>query len=272
MKAIIEIRARDVKYTAGIFQHLFVIHTDSKGERTVLRGGPGLGGEMLGDLKIIKMPYKIFNGKPPVDWITKIVPSIIIAQGSDAEIDLLVDKMWARGQEINKGGYDYKLPIGHVQNSNAAVAEMVKASGLELKLPRNKDGNFVNVPGVENYIHHTDTDQFLQENACDFMGSNCEAYREKFKQGIDKAFKDLSSSITQSKPDNVKGLQGFFRDTEETGVLKKDLTNKQRFEELAKHTQDPDLAGTYQMLANQFDMVDQFFQNMPGKQHEDIND
>lgn len=250
-ESTIEVAVRDVDNTLGFFQHIFIIHTDSKGEKTVLRGGPGVGGFLLGDLKVEKALYEVVNSKKPVDW-QENPQRIVIAKGTDAKTSALVDKMWARGQEINKGGYDYKLPIGHVQNSNTAVAEMVRASGLELKLPRNKDGSFVNVPGVETYIYHTDTDQFLQENACDFMGGNCEKYREKvkekFKQAIDKVFEDLSSSATQPKPDNIKGLQGFFRDTEETGVLQKDISNKQKFEELAKRTQDPDLAGTYKSV------------------------
>jgi len=40
IQAKIEIRVRNVDYTMGRYQHLFIIHTESQGIPTLLRGGP----------------------------------------------------------------------------------------------------------------------------------------------------------------------------------------------------------------------------------------
>lgn len=34
-----------------------------------------------------------------------------ITAGTDAEMQVSVDKMWSRAQEINTGNYDYNFPI-----------------------------------------------------------------------------------------------------------------------------------------------------------------
>ena len=131
-QAQIEIRTRDVKNVPLDVQHLFIIHTDSNGKETVLRGGPD-----TNMLKITQDPYTIAH----VDWVEN-APSVVIATGTDAKMQALVDKIWSRAQEINAGNYDYKLPIPgcsptlcHVQNSNTVVNEMVKAAGVKLELP-----------------------------------------------------------------------------------------------------------------------------------------
>jgi hypothetical protein len=41
-QARIEIRSRDVEIAGSLFgfQHLFIMHTDSNGQETIIRGGP----------------------------------------------------------------------------------------------------------------------------------------------------------------------------------------------------------------------------------------
>lgn len=192
--AKIEVWTRDVKVPfeipiLGKGQHLFIIHTNSGGDRTILRGGPQNDNMLLDNIKIIQSPYtKFIDGKQVYDWFPD-APRIIIAEGTDEEMQALVDKMWTKAQEINQGNYDYKLPtfgmpdkvlsmllnsnslylsdienehlnqnrakpeeyfsFSHVQNSNTAVKLMVEAAGLQLKLPKHHDGTEIWVPGIE---------------------------------------------------------------------------------------------------------------------------
>lgn len=70
------------------------------------------------------------------------LPYYLLAIGTDAEMQVLVDKMWAKGQEINNTKFDYEIPIWftkitlcHAQNSNIVVKVLVEAAGLSFKLP-----------------------------------------------------------------------------------------------------------------------------------------
>ncbi len=148
MEAKIEVFARDVSNTKGLFHHLFIVHTDTKGVKTVLEGGPGRGGMLFGNMKITKEN----KGN---DFQIKS-PGIVIATGTDTQINNLIDKMWHKAEEINNGKYDYKLPgVGHIQNSNSAVSEMIKAADLTLNFPKEIGGKCVNIPGVNSQFKDT---------------------------------------------------------------------------------------------------------------------
>lgn len=168
MQAKIEIRSRDVKGVPNVpvkgkVQHLYIIHTDTFGRETVLRGGPESDNMVVGDLFVSQSEYTKSN----IDWAEN-TPSQVIAVGTDAEMQAYVDKMWARGQEINNGRYDYKFPtplcaasICHVQNSNTAVKEMVEAAGLELRLLVVND-KLAWVPGIDGTISQTTMDALIK--------------------------------------------------------------------------------------------------------------
>jgi hypothetical protein len=62
-QAQIEIRSRDVKVAGPLFgsQHLFIIHTDSNGQETIIRGGHETDtpfAMFTDDLKIVTSKYK----------------------------------------------------------------------------------------------------------------------------------------------------------------------------------------------------------------------
>ncbi|WP_039455438.1 hypothetical protein [Candidatus Jidaibacter acanthamoebae] len=163
-QASIEIHTKDVSGVPyipfkGDAQHLFIVYIDSTGKKTALRGGPETNNPInafIGDIKITNDNYN----ENHVDWSPN-APKIEIASGTDAEMQALVDKMWAKAEAINREGFDYKLPlIGHVQNSNAAVKEMIKAAGLEPKLPKHHDGKKIWAPGVDGHFTHTFMDTY----------------------------------------------------------------------------------------------------------------
>ncbi|MEK6734462.1 MAG: hypothetical protein AABY27_05070, partial [Pseudomonadota bacterium] len=170
-ESTIEIRSRDIESPAqipGDPQHLFIIHTASNGERFIIRGGPeidGLKSMMVDNLNIIKAPYlKEFERLFPNDY-KDYAPSILIAKGSDIDMQSYIDKMWNIAEKINAANFDYKLPIPgctpdlcHVQNSNTIVKILVEKAGLEFKLPE-VNGVKVWAPGVDGSLKHTDFDR-----------------------------------------------------------------------------------------------------------------
>lgn len=116
-EAKIEVFAKDVSYTFGIAQHLYVLHTNSKGIQITYRGGPKHDQMHKDDLQITKIPFDQYHIDYPKTKDT-IHPSAILARGSDEEIQKYVDKLWAKAEAINQEGFDYKLPtFGHVQKA-----------------------------------------------------------------------------------------------------------------------------------------------------------
>ena len=171
--ATIEIQARPIKgLEATGAHHLFIIYKDSQGQKTILRGGPERDGLMpmgIDDIRIIRAPYvKEYEHLFPNDLIEK-APSVVIAKGTDAETKIYIDKMWAKAEEINSQGFDYKLPtpfckadVCHVQNSNTVIRALVEYADLEFKLPQ-IDGKDVWVPGVDGEFKHTSIDDVMHK-------------------------------------------------------------------------------------------------------------
>ena len=135
-KEKIEIRSRNVdiigEFTGA--QHLFIIYTNNKNEKFIIRGGTETNDRtaMLKDnLKIINAPYsEEYKHLFPGDLIENS-PSHVIATGTNSKV--LFDKMWNIAQKVNAANLDYKLPIPycppelcHVQNSNTVKGETNK--------------------------------------------------------------------------------------------------------------------------------------------------
>jgi hypothetical protein len=273
-KAKIEIRARNVKETLGVFQHLFIIHTISDGKETVIRGGPDSGTEFFGDIKVIKMPYeKDALGRKSADWVAGPIPRVVNAEGTDIRINALVERMWVRGQEINQKQYDYKFPtVGHIQNSNTVVADLVKVAGLVLKIPVGLDGKPINVPGVESFFKQTEGDKFLQENACDWMGAtDCQEYREKMK----KKFAETNNILQKNLPNNqgseknspigeqMRAVDQIFTDFSNPEVLDERLNNIERFNILSEKAKSQERDGdseTYRDQAQNLGRINDFIE------------
>ena len=185
-QARIEIRTRDVKGTQiwgvlndyfysdtkGAPQHLFIIHVDSNGKETLIRGGPGKGGVVVGDVEIIKVPYEEIDGRRPIDF-ARNAPRVVIFEGSNVEVQALVDGIWSIAEGINREGYDYKWDK---QNCNTAVKTLVEGVGLALKLPKHHDGSNIYVPGIDAVFEHTEIDQILGR-----AGEFVEWYVKEFK-------------------------------------------------------------------------------------------
>ena len=147
----IEVCARVVKGAScvpfvGDVYHLFIIYTDDKNDKFIIRGGPENGHELYDNILVIKSPYiKQFRHLFSNDFVEN-APSVVIAQGSDSKA--LFDKMWNIAQGINSGHYDYKIPIPycplelcHVQNGNTIVKVLVESVGLQLKIPQTQINN-----------------------------------------------------------------------------------------------------------------------------------
>lgn len=238
-QAKIEVRVKDAGGTAGIFQHLFIIHTNSEGKETLLRGGLGASGVFVGNIRVIKQDYT----EGVIDWV-KNAPRSIIATGTDAEMQSYVDKMWAEGQRINSRHYDYKMPtIGHIQNSNTVVAKIVKAAELELKLPTHTDGSPLNTPGVNSDFKHTETDGFFRENACGFMGGDCREYNKKVKE-------KLTESSRDDNPSSSMTIDQLFKDFEDKRLYDTKLTNIDRFKLLAQKAESQESFDSAEMYKN----------------------
>jgi len=64
--------------------------------------------------------------------------------------------MWDKASEINRSGFDYKLPtMGDEQNSNTVARVIVEAAGLKFELPKYLNGKPVIAPSYESEIKHT---------------------------------------------------------------------------------------------------------------------
>jgi hypothetical protein len=246
----IEIRARDVKGvpyipSVGDAQHLFIIYSNDKNEKFIIRGGPENGHELYDDLHIVNSPYtEQFEHLFPDDFVENS-PSVVIATGADAKV--LFDKMWNKAQEINAGKFDYKLPIPgcpaslcHVQNSNTIVKVLVESAGLKFELPM-INGEEVWAPGIDGDIDSTMIDDFITNT----------------NEGIKKqqeVIADLFSSFDKPEINNPK------------------LTNADRFRILAKQEEESGeikFAPNFNALANQLDMALKFLGNMKFNNNDD---
>lgn len=277
-QAKIELRSRNVKGTLGIFQHLFIIHINSQDQKTILRGGPSSGNEFLGNIEVIKARYEIDDkGRKPIDWDVNALRSELV-EGPELEIQNLVDVMWERAQVINEQRYDYKFPIGkYSQNSNTVVKELLIAADLEMKLPLDEEGNEIIVPGIHADLAHTEFDDFMLENICDFMGGDCRKYRKEVEELFEKRkVQDSYDTFSEGNNQWTHGFQGLqeqsnmiqrmFDVWDETHVLEDDITNRERFVRLTQYESvrgNREMAEIYKNMANAQGDVERFFDSFP---------
>ena len=130
------------------------------GALSVISGGPEdsikIGRMIWDDIKIRMQRY----GSSDEKKYRKYFKSIKLFEGSDKEVEGYVDKMWGKAAEINRLGFDYKLPIiGDEQNSNTVARIIVEAAGLKFDLPKYPNGKPVIAPSYESEIKHTKVDE-----------------------------------------------------------------------------------------------------------------
>lgn len=180
-KAKIELISRYVKHTKELYDHLFILFTFSNGVKQVIRGGA------FND----KIGYEFIfihsqNYRDSIDnCINKnynCTPPKLLFEGSEKEVKLLHNTLLLNAEVINKGYYDYKLPdlrceaqklagdaiynaakeafksICHLQNSNTAIAQILKMSNIQFTLPI-RNGIPVNAIGYDQDLKHSAIDK-----------------------------------------------------------------------------------------------------------------
>ena len=179
--AKIELLSKPVDYTQEKYDHLFILFTFSNGAKQVIRGGPFNA----------KMHYEFIfihsqNYKDSPDNCTKkgyhcSTPQLLF-EGSDKEIKLLHNTLLQNAETINRSYYDYKLPdfrceaqklagsaiynaakdmfksACHLQNSNTAVAQILKMTNIDFVLPL-RSGHSVNAIGHDQTLKHSSIDK-----------------------------------------------------------------------------------------------------------------
>lgn len=163
--ATIEIFVRPIKKTFNFFQHIYIISTDSMGNKKILKGAPTtnkMSSMINDDLKVVYTDYKKANENfYDGDLESKDKIKIYTITGLDAEIQAKMDIMWEIGSQVNDNTQDYTLPLSmfgcaesiyHMKNSNAAGYIMAKAIGVDLK-PILAEQNLW-VPGINSNFDH----------------------------------------------------------------------------------------------------------------------
>ncbi len=125
--ATIELKAKDVGGTLGLAQHLYILKTDTQGNKQILLGGPYPNNMLYGDILVVNIKYgpEIKDYEIHHDWdvglntldannntrtpkATHLSSTLVTAD--DAKINAIFDKMWQKGESINAEKYDYKIP------------------------------------------------------------------------------------------------------------------------------------------------------------------
>ena len=191
-------------------QHLFIIRTYSDGTKKIYRGGASKSGDdsildvLGGDLHIYKGSY---DKKHKVDYVEdlSLLPNILLARGTDGELDAKTKKLDDLQELIEQEGADYKLAIPikslvklniESQNSNTLARMMVEKMGLKFTLPTYTDSNGVQqevfAPGSEqNYVTKT-----LADTAIKDLVKAAEAYESN---GLHGAAQLLARRATEMK-------------------------------------------------------------------------
>ena len=163
-------------------------------------------------------PYVAGHPDYTESWKTEY-PGVVLFKGSDAEMYVLVEKMYTKAQEINNAKFDYKIPtgIGHLQNCNTVTKALVEAAGLELKLPEYTDGTKAWFPGIDREFDKTIPDRILstiEDAAKEAMNSNGE--------GMQGAFGDDYYQNLNLQPD----LQNIFAMADKAKAAQKVLLER----------------------------------------------
>ena len=186
-KAKIEIVARPIvgfeklgKYAP---YHLYILHTRSNRQQTVIRGGPEGGDRIKNWINDnVKVTKEVYDNNHP-DWETAEVThhKYLLKNGSDADIDAYVNNInFQKAYDfINNANFDYKIAgitYGSWQNSNTIAKIMTEAMGLKFELPsyQNSKGEDVKIwaPGFDESLHHTFIDTFTNPSVLQALHSN----------------------------------------------------------------------------------------------------
>ena len=125
-------------------------------------------GALLGDIQVVVADYDNahkdqYKGDYFRPVYLKSLPFAVQARGSDAEMQAIADKMRLKANEINFEQYDYKVPIGHVQNCHTVARILLEAGGIKLKIPMVNDKP-VWMAGVNGQLDKTFVDLFIKKH------------------------------------------------------------------------------------------------------------
>jgi len=224
-QAKIEIYARDVDLFQPFRpvlgentpQHLFILYTDTKGNKEIIRAGPekdGIAGIATSNIEVVRQKYERTETYRPKDWVEPEqlaqLPKTTYT-GTEADMSAKFNKMWEAGEQINLGKYDYKLAapwkteapeLWHSQNSNASARHIVIHGGLDFITPKYASGKEVFVPGVNAEFKHTTADRTTN---CILRGfaSGCYSYTNQQPVPFTFDIKKAKDYIANSKGSNT---------------------------------------------------------------------
>ena len=188
-------------------QHMFIIYTAPDKTQEIIRGGTKNQNFLIDDLWVVRdayiqrtpivadyLPPEVLSTRPRVTYI-----------GTESQMKRIFEKMWEGGQMINAAGYDYKLPLGHVQNSNLVVKVLAEYGGLKFVKPKYKDGSEVSIPGIDGELKHTFADYLIQHGAnygaaCNIDHEDDDPACEFVKEQIRTEYAQHFQNLAQLKP------------------------------------------------------------------------
>jgi hypothetical protein len=184
-------------------QHLFILFTNEAGHKTILRGGPEkdtIKDMFIGNIKVVVAPYVPGNSdKFPNDYSDNPVAKTIFT-GTDAEMKVYMGRAIAYAELINKGEYDYKLPVSSspAQNSNAVVKLVTEFMELPLAIPKDPDNALIWAPGIKiKGLEHTKADYILAE------------IKDRIEKFFTPALIEPNGQRTGTKWDDHANLSGY---------------------------------------------------------------
>ena len=184
-------------------QHLFVMISKDNGAQSIISGSPEdsikISGMIWDDIKVKKQRY----GSSDEKEFNKYFKSTKLYEGRDKEVEVYVNKMWDKASEINRSGFDYKLPtMGDEQNSNTVARIIVEAAGLKFELPKYLNGKPVIAPSYESEIKHTKIDKLAIGNKVKEFLYQKEVMR-KLVDKINKAYAKYNAETVNEIKDCV---------------------------------------------------------------------
>lgn len=287
-------------------QHLFIMITKDGGIKSVISGGQEKFGSKTSmfwdDIKVRNMQYTSRNNLER-DF-ENFFKSSVLYEGRDDQITYYAEKMWEKAVEINRGGFDYKLPIiGDEQNSNTVARIIIEGVGLKFKLPSYANGKPVLAASYESEIGHSYVDKKgignkikeffrakdMKRKLVDKINkayvkhpSEIENIREcmerelRKKDNSSKKEKDESGDRKkgqlESEHDDVMKALGYFNSPK---IGSKELTNEERFRIISEESMengDEDLVGVFSGLEAQLNQVNNLFNLMDGDQYQGARD
>ncbi|MEI6056440.1 MAG: hypothetical protein WCR55_10330 [Lentisphaerota bacterium] len=167
----------------GEYYHLYYVKTDSNGKQTRIDGLPSkttttASGALVeaatGDTDNGTLIFNTNNYERNND------PSVVVATGSDEDINNSFEKLTDEAHKIEDANYDYNALY---KNSNSGAYTMAKATNLPFQLPKDANGEEVWAPG---YDHDLNDPLFLTDPASYLEDMTLDAF-EAFYNGFGSA-------------------------------------------------------------------------------------